>query len=277
MGVIYCFLLFMRKPHIGAVAKQLQSDYFNMPFLLYAARVIFALNITVIAYFNLKQIIPFVNPRLFDQQLWQIDTIIHGNISPTLMALRIPHDWGVWPFMDKFYKTFFLLHFIFFWIFIGQKNSQDLKNKFFTAICLLWIVGGISYFVFPAMGPCYFKPELFKGLNLPWAQKIQYLLLDSYTHATKDSFAYQTTAFSGIAAMPSLHVAFPFLFTLLSWKINRIISITTGVYTLIILIGSVMLGWHYLIDGYAGILEAYLIYSLTLHFVQKPSRRPDQR
>ena len=56
---------------------------------------------------------------------------------------------------------------------------------------------------------------------------------------------------SGISAMPSLHVAIAMSVVLLARKIDRRLAIASTIFTVLIMIGSVHLGWHYAIDGYA--------------------------
>jgi hypothetical protein len=62
----------------------------------------------------------------------------------------------------------------------------------------------------------------------------------------------------GIAAFPSLHVAFQtyvFLWMRRLWTSGEVLF---GIFALVILLGSMITGWHYLIDGLAGIALAVL-------------------
>jgi membrane-associated phospholipid phosphatase len=71
--------------------------------------------------------------------------------------------------------------------------------------------------------------------------------------------SYETSEgmISGISAMPSMHVATAVLFFLcargagIAW-----LSWATGIFAVMIQIGSVLLAWHYAVDGYAGALLA---------------------
>jgi membrane-associated phospholipid phosphatase len=62
--------------------------------------------------------------------------------------------------------------------------------------------------------------------------------------------------------MPSLHVTIATLMALLAWRYNRTAGIAFTVFTVIILIGSVMLGWHYSADGLAGIALAFVFWGV---------------
>jgi hypothetical protein len=135
-----------------------------------------------------------------------------------------------------------------------------------------WILLGTgAAILFSSAGPCFFAHVT--GLPDPYASLMAYL------HRANESFPISTlgaqgllwdayslhrfSAFAGISAMPSMHVASATLFALLGWRTNRWLGIAfTGFFGLI-LIGSVHLGWHYAIDGYAGAIGALFIWWLT--------------
>ncbi len=60
--------------------------------------------------------------------------------------------------------------------------------------------------------------------------------------------------------MPSIHVSSALLFALVWWRLNRVIGILVGVFSAVILLGSVHLGYHYAIDGYVAIPLTWLIW-----------------
>lgn len=72
-----------------------------------------------------------------------------------------------------------------------------------------------------------------------------------------------------ISAMPSMHVASSVLLALLGWRLNRAAGIALTAFAVLIQVGSVHLGWHYAIDGYAGALGAWLIWTLCGKLVQR--------
>ena len=259
----YFLFFFIRNRNDNKALTAMRQYYFNARFFLDSIRIVSAITVTLVFFCNLKQIIPLVHPKLFDSLFWNLDIFFHFGLSPTLTALKIPKDSLAWPVMDKFYLTFFLKNMFAPWIFIIQRRSKRLRDAVITAVCLLWITGGLVYFLLPAMGPCYFKPELFKGLNMPVNHKLQELLLTEYARFINNPLSYQAKTFYGIAAMPALHIAVPLLFTLFCLRLNKYLFIIFLFYTALIWIGSIMLGWHYAIDGYAGALLALTIFGLT--------------
>jgi hypothetical protein len=65
---------------------------------------------------------------------------------------------------------------------------------------------------------------------------------------------------NGISAMPSMHVAMSMLFALLAWNVHRLLGIAFTAFALAIAIGSVHLGWHYAVDGYASAIAMPLVW-----------------
>jgi membrane-associated phospholipid phosphatase len=89
-----------------------------------------------------------------------------------------------------------------------------------------------------------------------WSIEAQQLLLNEYVTS-------QTGMGSGISSMPSMHVAIAGLCTFFLWNIHKGLGCVAGLFTAIVLVGSVHLGWHYAIDGYVSIAGVAMIWWLA--------------
>ena len=67
--------------------------------------------------------------------------------------------------------------------------------------------------------------------------------------------------FAGISAMPGLHVGVAVLFALIAAQRSRLLGFLLALYATVIQVGSVILGWHYAVDGYVGALLAVLCWT----------------
>jgi hypothetical protein len=76
-----------------------------------------------------------------------------------------------------------------------------------------------------------------------------------------DAYQHRIAWFgSGISAFPSIHVAVAALYVLAGWPFGGIARVASAFFLGVIMIGSVHLGWHYALDGYAGMAGAGAIY-----------------
>ena len=78
--------------------------------------------------------------------------------------------------------------------------------------------------------------------------------------------AYQTAIpglGTGISAFPSLHVGTATVMCLFAWQFGLFWKTAGMLFVTMILVGSVHLGWHYAIDGYASIFAVMLIWHLV--------------
>lgn len=81
-----------------------------------------------------------------------------------------------------------------------------------------------------------------------------------------------TFAIGGNAmAMPSMHVGTSVLTALCAWTHARWVGWAMAVFALLIMLGSVQLGWHYAVDGYAGALIAWIAWRGGLTLARRDS------
>ena len=64
------------------------------------------------------------------------------------------------------------------------------------------------------------------------------------------------------AAMPSLHVGLHFFFFLWSRRRARPLVVFFALATVLTFMGSILTGWHYAVDGYVGMLLAWICYRI---------------
>ena len=95
-----------------------------------------------------------------------------------------------------------------------------------------------------------------------WAVPTQDLLWQSY----KAGFG----PVEGVSAMPSMHVGTTILFILCAREAKIVwLQRFAWVFSALIFLGSIHLGWHYAVDGYAGALVALLCWKLSGLWVKR--------
>jgi len=242
--------------------KNFKNKYFHLRNLFDLIKVVLLLKITLLLYCNIKQAIPFINGNIYDSQLLFIDKIIHLGLNPNILSVKFFGNEYTSGTIDRIYISWYMLQPMILAYFAIIPNRQ-LHIRFFTSYFAMWILGGISALIIPSMGPIYISPEWFAELNMPFARRLQQMLLKHYEAALANPDKYKVFIYEGIAAFPSLHVGIVAVFAFFLWKVNRKVGIAMFMYVALIQIGSVLLGWHYAIDGYFAIGLAYGFYWLS--------------
>jgi len=215
----------------------------------------------------LKGAITFFAPFSWDRAIEHGDRLVHLG--------RAPYEWLMplveTPFAVSVFNFAYNLWFV---VLLGAvftaaltKRDTRLRHRFLLSFMLLWVFAG--FFVamaFSSAGPCYFERlglgadyrPLTDALGVAsqrypvWALSTQDMLWSGYTGARNGSL--------GISAFPSLHVATSTLIALYAWNRSRIAGLLGAAFALAIMAGSVVLGWHYALDGYAGAFISVLIW-----------------
>ncbi len=235
--------------------------------LLDTARLIVFAILIAHTYGWIKLMIPFLHPRLYDQQLWNFETALFGGYSPTVLVLSLFSNPPLMRFIDAAYGSVFILSMNIAYSYFLSAPSRRLRVAFSDSSALLWLIGAWIYVAVPSLGPGYRFHDLWRpyAALMPETQYAQRLLLENY-ELVIDRAKHVSRAVDvllGIAAFPSLHVAFETFVLLWLRRLWRYGEIGFGICAVLIFIGSVVTGWHYLIDSIAGIALAVVCYAIV--------------
>jgi hypothetical protein len=142
------------------------------------------------------------------------------------------------------------MYFLFFGLVLWHAH-RDHFRLFRRALVLLMVFGLVCYAVIPTAPP--------------WVASLHYGMFAEVPHVSEGIYTlfatelYGTLATNPVAAMPSLHVAFPVLCALIGWRAyGWRMGVGFSFYALIAALVSVYLGEHYAVDAIAGALVAWL-------------------
>lgn len=240
--------------------------------------VLIATGIFAIGFTNIKSNIPQANPFSWDETFMLMDRAMHFG--------RLPHQWLMplfgYPFITLLMNVVYNLWFFMMLGFVIWQGYRDrdsvLRQQFLLAYVLLWITGTILMgTIFSSAGPCFYSrvalgPDPYHGLMsyLRWTNSIYPIWAVTTQDMVWDSYVTSKGVISGISAMPSMHVGSSVLFFLCARASGlRWLAWFSGVFAVLILLGSVLLAWHYAVDGYAGALIALACWWLAGWWVKR--------
>jgi hypothetical protein len=229
-------------------------------------------------YGAFKQAIPRLSSYTWDGPLAGIDWLLHLGRDPWTLTSWISNgSWG-FQFIDQAYTAWFLTLILTILAFATWAPIR-LRARFFISLTAILMLGGtLGAILFASGGPVYFAE--FTGDTERFAPLLDYLRGTDAREGQRvlwEAFASGSDKlYGGISAMPSMHVAMVVLMALGFHGWNRPIGWLVTLYALLILVGSVHLGWHYAIDGYASALLAIWIWSVTGGVLRR-SGWPDPR
>ena len=245
-------------------ARELLATYRSAGWIVDTLRMAIFSGVWVHTYGWIKLAIPILHPRLFDQQLWNLDRAICFGYSPNIFLLTIFSAPPVLRAIDVTYGYLFFITLILAGSFFGSEPERRIRIAFMNSNTLLWLVGAWLYVAVPSLGPAYRFPEVWLPLAhlLQVTQFYQRLLMLNYDSMLSSLRGMQrpVNILFGVAAFPSLHVGFQTLVFLWMRRLTKWGGTLFGICALVICIGSVVTGWHYLIDGIAGALLAWGCY-----------------
>jgi membrane-associated phospholipid phosphatase len=169
-------------------------------------------------------------------------------------AVSIPFQLVRTPALDGAAVMVHASHFAFFLLFglVLWHARREHFQTFGRALILLMLFGLIGYALIPTA-----PPWMAAQPNLGVIPPVTHITRGIYTRYAEELYGSVDT--NPVAAMPSLHVAFPFLCALIGWRAyGRRIAAALSVYALIVMFVVVYLGEHYAVDVIAGVVVAML-------------------
>lgn len=209
---------------------------------------------------TLKQMLPLVNPFGWDAAFAKVGPLMFGGLH----TWQITHYFFGSPIatlvLDRVYTGWILILFLNV-IGVALFAEPRLRARFFLTFSAGWfLLGVVTAYFFSSAGPCFAADvgssadfsQLMARLHAIDASGYHLYALDWQDILWKAQASHHYGFALGVSAMPSMHNAISFLYVLAAARSRPLIRWAAWLFAVTILIGSVHLGWHYLVDGLIG-------------------------
>ena len=223
-------------------------------------------------YTWLKLCTPDLHPGTLDQAIMAIEGRLFFGYSPNILFLELFHHPLALSFVDWSYARLFIFGLWAALFFFPALPSARLRIAAITGFVSIWTLGGWLHVLVPVLGPCYWYPGWWKPYAkwLPVTLHSQAALLANYQSLTLFRHApdLHVNPLLGVAAFPSLHNANQFLLAFWALRLGKVYGWPVLISAILIFFGSVITGWHYLIDSVVGLLMAWGAYALSMRVLR---------
>lgn len=215
---------------------------------------------------------PDLIPRATTEPQLRFDEIVFGGTAPTVLLQDAIVERGRVQWWDYPAWLMYLSHFVFtlaiaLWCYI---RHRDWFHRLALLIMTVSICGFITYFAVPAVPPWLASRN---GALEPTTRIVHAVWADLGVHSAAKVFAGDAKLANPVAALPSLHAAWPFMVLLLLWnKVGRwrwAIVAYNAVMILVLVYGAE----HYVSDILLGWLYATVVYLVVTRIMDRREAR----
>ncbi len=204
-----------------------------------------------LTYFHLRSIIPTVNAYEADKALAAADLRLlpqYASVSLERFANLFTVEW-----FSFFYQLYIYLGGLFLLAMVFLDRDRERQGHFAAGVLLL-MLGHLTYLFVPARGPWHFLEHVHAG-PLPGGPIFRHVM------------ATQIHAGPGLDAFPSLHTAITLYLVLFAHHYWPRVRWAGYFIASQVIIATVFLRFHYVVDVIAGFAFGLLVFSVTPNLV----------
>lgn len=205
--------------------------------------------VLIVMYMEHTTLIPLINPHDVDDLLIQMDRFLFGGHDPTVLLERFASS-VLTEIFQIVYASFYFLPIAFCFL-LYRKEDKAAFHLAASTILIGFYVSYIGYYLSPAVGPRFTLEHLHR-MPLEGLFAFHFLrdTLDTLEGFTRDCCPSGHTLVSVLTVMLAGRYCRPFVKTALVW-------------TVLLLISTVYLRYHYVVDIIAGFVLAVAVYGLV--------------
>lgn len=237
LATAFSLLIHFKKRHDGKILEMIY-DF------------IFPTIVVVFTFDSLGRLIPYINPVTYDELLIKLDYIIF-NAHPTVALERFTTP-IVTELLQLAYTSYYFLPIIL-GVALKVKGEKTQFDRGIFLVILCFFLSFIGYILMPAIGPRF-------TINHLQSTELHGIFLRDIIDSTLNALEGKK-----MDAFPSGHTAVTLVVLYLAYKFQRVIFWIFLPLVLALLVSTVYLRYHYVIDVIAGIL----LFVLTVYSGEK--------
>jgi membrane-associated phospholipid phosphatase len=233
-----------------------------------------AYQVVYLCYRNLKSWDAFNTNR--DHELQAVDRAMFGGHTPAVLLHDLFGEHTAAIVFADIYNSFpklVTVSVVGALVFVRPVRRAYL---FLSSMIWVWILGTASYYAVPSLGPFATYPQDFAGLTETSVTRSQQTYLEQRAHLLANPAAHD--AYASISAFASLHVGVTCVIMLMAHRYgHRKLAIALGLYLAAVMVSTIYVGMHFVLDDVAGVLIAVLavkLGQLTVGSSVPPKREP---
>ncbi len=215
----------------------------------------------LLSYDFLRGFADNLGPRADFVNLINLEKGLFGSIPTITLQNMFYHPTGP-SWLDYFATMFYFLHFalplsfgFMLWLY-----NRGYFRQFVTGILLLSYAGWVTFLIYPSAPPWMASQDGY----LQGVHKILDVTLQAFPDKWNLPSVYHNFNPNPVAAMPSLHAAYPFLVLLFALSFFKLKALFFLPYVLLTWFSIVYLGEHYVVDILAGAIYAIIFYFVAI-------------
>lgn len=214
----------------------------------------------LISYDFLRSFSDNLNVNIHVTELIDLERAIFGFIPTEVLQAKL-FDPNNLQWYDYYTTIFYFLHFalplsfgFLLWIF-----NKSYFRRFVTGVSMMSYTAWVTYLVYPAAPPWLAARDGF----LTGIHKVLNSTLNFFPERISLPTIYHQFTPNEVAAIPSMHAAYPFLVLLFSLRFFGFKALFFLPYVFSLWFSIVYLGEHYVVDIISGIVYAIIFYFIT--------------
>jgi hypothetical protein len=242
--------------------RDILREEWNLARVINIATGLIGFYICYVSYRNIKSYLPLIREDvLFDHDMLQLDHFLMFGHNPGPFLHQLLGTGFSAEILSAAYLGYLPAIPITLGLVLTWSRNGSLGAWYATALSLNWVLGVISYYLLPTLGPAFFQPSMFSNLPDTSVSALQGALFRGGVTFKEDPTG---SSIYGIAGFASLHVSVVVTAVIFFSRTGQRLVIRVAGYVFLALVvpATIYFGWHYIADDFAGAFIGWLSVSL---------------